>query len=105
MVLRKDLLSIGFYRLSPFYGSDGTLSYLIQKIEETVETDDTGKPKKEITGLRVITFPGPYNYDHTDDSLKVTKDFPFAAESLDAIVDYLNGLPRPEPQYKHGINY
>ncbi|MBQ6660793.1 MAG: GNAT family acetyltransferase [Lachnospiraceae bacterium] len=96
MVLRKDLLSIGFYRLSPFHGSDGPLSYRIEnfKIEDGV--DDKGNPKMKIGGLRVITYPGPYNYENTDDSLKVSKDFPFAPESLDAIVDYLNSLPKPE---------
>ncbi len=86
MVQRKDLLSLGFYRLSPFHGSDRALSYRIEKIEEV----------KAITGLRVTTYPGPYNFQNTDDSLKETKDFPFEAASLDAITDYLNSLPQPE---------
>lgn len=96
MVQRKDLLSLGFYRLSPFHGSDRALSYRIEKIEEVIGEDDKGKPKKAITGLRVTTYPGPYNFQNTDDSLKEKKDFPFEAASLDAITDYLNSLPQPE---------
>ena len=96
MVQRKDLLSLGFYRLSAFHGSDGPLSYRIEKIEEEDGVDAKGKPKKEIVGLRVITYPGPYNFENTDDSLKEAKDFPFAAQSLDDIVEYLNSLPKPE---------
>ena len=96
MVQRKDLLSIGFYRLSPFHGSDRSLSYRIEKLEEQVGTDDKGKPKTSIVGLRVTTYPGPYSFENTDDSLKKTKDFPFEPASLDAITDYLNSLPQPE---------
>jgi hypothetical protein len=39
MVQRKDLLSLGFYRLSPFHGSDRALSYRIEKIEESVRVE------------------------------------------------------------------
>ena len=92
MVLRKDLLSLGFYRLSPFHGSDGPLSYRIEKFTEEDGVDAKGNPKYKIAGLRVTTYPGPYNFETTDDSLKQSKDFPFEPESLDAIVDYLNSL-------------
>ena len=88
MVQRKDLLSLGFYRLSPFHGSDRALSYRIEKIEEVIGEDDKGKPKKAITGLRVTTYPGPYNFQNTDDSLKETKDFPFeAGDRIDLAVN------------------
>ena len=95
MVLKKDLLSLGFYKLSAFHGSNGPLNYRIERIEEEDGVNEKGKPKYKITGLRVITYPGPYNYENTDDSLKESKDFPFAPESLDAITDYLNSLPEP----------
>ena len=95
MVLRKDLLSIGFYKLSAFHGSRGSLNYRIENVKAEAGTDEKGKPRYEIVGLRVITYPGPYKYENTDDSLKESKDFPFAPESLDAITDYLNSLPEP----------
>ena len=96
MVLRKDLLSLGFYKSSPFYGSDRALHYKINKIQEEDGVDSKGKTKYKIVGLRVITFPGPYNFENTDDTLKVSKDFPFEDAALDAIVEYLNSLPQPE---------
>ena len=96
MVLRKNLLSLGFYRLSPFFGSDRALNYKIESIKEEDGVDKKGKTKYKIVGLRVITFPGPYNFEHTEDSLKESKDFPFEDASLDAIVEYLNSLPQPE---------
>ncbi|MBR6020133.1 MAG: hypothetical protein IK055_07965 [Lachnospiraceae bacterium] len=93
MVLRKDLLSIGFYRLSPFHGSNGPMNYRIESIKEEDGVDGKGKTKYKLVGLRVITYPGPYNYENTDDSLKESKDFyPFEPETLDAITDYLNSL-------------
>ena len=94
MVLRKDLLSIGFYKLSTFHGSDGPLNYRIEMFKVEDGVDEKGEKKYKIGGLRLITYPGPYNYDNTDDSLKEAKDFPFEAASLDAITDYLNsGVP------------
>ena len=96
MVLRKDLLSLGFYKLSAFHGSDGPLSYRIENVKAEDGEDSKGNKKYKIVGLRVTTYPGPYNFEHTDDSLKVSKDFPFEPESLDAITDYLNSLPAPE---------
>lgn len=96
MVLRKDLLSLGFYKKNPFAGSRGNLRYRIENFKEEDGVDGKGKPKFKIVGLRVITFPGPFSYDNTDDSYKETKDFPFTTEALDEITDYLNSLPEPE---------
>lgn len=31
MVNRKDLMSLGFYKLSPYTGSDGNMRYRIEK--------------------------------------------------------------------------
>ena len=96
MVLRKDLLSLGFYKLSAFHGSDGPLNYRIENVKEEDGVDSKGNPKYKIVGLRVTTYPGPYNFENTDDSLKESMDFPFEPESLDAITEYLNSLPVPK---------
>ena len=44
MVLRKDLLSIGFYKLSAFHGSRGSLNYRIENVKAEAGTDEKGKP-------------------------------------------------------------
>ncbi len=82
MVNRKDLLSIGFYKKIHFTGSVGNMNYRIAKhdIDKDLGT-------KEFV---VTIFPGPFCYEETDDSLKQTAVFPFEAESLDRITDYLN---------------
>ncbi|MBO4653045.1 MAG: hypothetical protein J5649_06995 [Lachnospiraceae bacterium] len=95
MVLRKDLLSIGFYKLSAFHGSDGPLNYRIEAVRVEDGVDEKGDTKYKLAALRLITYPGPYNYENTDDSLKEAKDFPFSSEGLDEITDYLNSLPKP----------
>lgn len=76
---RQDIFSIRFYEKSWFHGSFQGMHYRIEKITE-----------EETKKLRVTTWPGPYNFDHTDDTLKVSALFPFSDEGLDEITEYLN---------------
>ena len=76
---RQDIFNIRFYDKSWFHGSFQGMHYRIEKITE-----------EETKKLRVTTWPGPYNFDHTDDALKVSAIFPFSNEGLNEITEYLN---------------
>lgn len=80
MVERKDLLSLNFYKKTPFYGSLKNMNYKI----EAVDKGDDGKI------LRVVYWPGPYNFDTTPDTLKQESEFPYSEEGLCCIADFLN---------------
>ena len=89
MIKVTDILSLEYYKKTSFTGSDGEMRYKIEKHEVEVETPESEEPKKE-KYLIVYTWPGPYAFFQTDDSLKQSQLFPFAAESLEPITDYLN---------------
>ena len=75
MTNRKDLLQLSFYKLSPFFGSDGDTRY---------------KSEKEDDHFKLTTWPGPYSFDNTDESLMHYETFEFTDDGLQQIVDYLN---------------
>lgn len=79
MIKRTDVFNINFYKKERFSGSLGRMRYRIAKKEE--------EDKKN---LQVTVWPGPYNYDTTEDSLKTEEEFSFDNEGLDQVVDYLN---------------
>lgn len=81
---RSDIFHIGFYKKTWFHGSFQGMHYRIEGING--ENDE----KK----LRVTTWSGPYNYDHTDDSLKESALFEFSDGGLDAVTEYLNEYHR-----------
>ncbi len=81
---RMDLFNIPFYKKTWFHGSFQGMHYRI----EGVDTED--KQKK----LRVTTWPGPYNFDHTEDSLKESALFDFSNDGLDDVTEYLNQYHR-----------
>ncbi len=82
-IQRSDIFNIRFYEKSWFHGSFQGMHYRIERIT----VDDAKK-------LRVTTWPGPYNFDHTDDSRKESALFEFSNEGLDAVTDYLNRYHR-----------
>ncbi len=75
---RQELYNIRFYEKSDFNGSLKGMNYRIGKV-----SDDGGDH------FKVTIWQGPINFYHTDDSLKVNAEFPFANEALDDITDYL----------------
>ncbi|MCD7864548.1 MAG: GNAT family acetyltransferase [Clostridiales bacterium] len=79
-IQRSDIFHIGFYKKTWFHGSFQDMHYRIEGI-----TDEAGTKK-----LRVTTWPGPYNFSHTDDSQKESALFEFSDSGLDAVTDYLN---------------
>ncbi len=88
---RSELYNIHFYEKAPFSGSLRAMRYRIEGIEAESAADDTAnEPGAEAKQLLVTVWPGPYNFDTTDDAQKVTARFPFSNEGLDEVAEYLN---------------
>ncbi|MCC8029802.1 MAG: GNAT family acetyltransferase [Lachnospiraceae bacterium] len=83
-IQRSDLFHISFYKKTRFHGSFRGMHYRIEGI-----TDEDGTKQ-----LCVTTWPGPWNFDHTDDSLKESALFAFSDDGLDAVTHYLNEYHR-----------
>lgn len=81
MIKNSDVFNINFYKKEKFYGSLQKMRYRIAKIE----TED-------VKGLLVTAWPGPYNYDTTEDALKQSEEFAFSNDGLRAAVDWLNDI-------------
>ena len=76
----KDILSLEFYKKSPFHGSLDGIRYRIEK----VGVDGEAK-------LKCTTWPEPLSFDATDESLKEYYETGFDNEGLQDITDYING--------------
>lgn len=79
VIKNEDILSLNYYKKEKFTGSDRGMRYLIQK--DTENGTDV---------FRVHVWPGPYNFESTDDSKKITAAFPFTLDGKRQVVDYLN---------------
>ncbi len=97
-IRRADIYNINFYEKLPFYGSYKGMHYRIAKIEDGAETpgglfdEEAGKAPGQNGGrqLCVTTWPGPYNYETTEESLKVNALFAYSNKGLNDVADYLN---------------
>lgn len=78
MVNRKDLMSLGFYKLSPYTGNDGNMRYRIEK------NDD-------MTKLVCEVWRGPLAYDTTSEE-KIRHEEEFSDSGLNATVEWLNQM-------------
>lgn len=76
----QDIFNIRFYEKTWFHGSFKGMHYRIEGIKQ----EDGSRQ------LQVTTWPGPYNYDNTDESLKERAHFAFSNDGLAAVTDYLN---------------
>ncbi len=108
MLQQKELLSLGFYKKSPFTGSLGNLRYRLEKSDVPEETPlgpyvPVEAPKEEVhegdapaeeipmkTVFLLTTWLGPYAFDTTDKSLMKKTLFEFSEEGLTAVTDFLN---------------
>lgn len=79
-LLRKDLLSMGFYEKSRFTGSIGPLNYILEKKEEE------GKPPL----LLATYFPGPFSSENTPDEKKKYHEEPYSEQGFLDMTDFLN---------------
>ena len=69
-----DLLSLEFYKKSPYFGSDHNMRFKIERVEEE---------------LVITSWKGPLNFETTKEE-KIEHKEPFTNEGLQAICDYIN---------------
>ncbi|MCR4781634.1 MAG: GNAT family acetyltransferase [Lachnospiraceae bacterium] len=69
-----DLLSLDFYKKSPYFGSDGNMRFKIFRDEDN---------------FIITSWKGPMNFDTTTEE-KIDHTEPFTQEGLQAICDYIN---------------
>ena len=81
MVERKELLSLGYYKMTCFKGSDKDMRYLIEKHEDK---------EAGIKNLKATRWFGPLCYEATDPAIMESFEVPFEEEGLQAITDWLN---------------
>lgn len=86
MIERKDLFHLSFYKKTHFTGSCRGMRYYITRAKEAGAEDTEAAADV----LRAIIYPEPYAFEHTPDEDKVSADFPFTEEGLDAVCDWLN---------------
>ena len=79
-LLRKDLLSMGFYEKSRFTGSIGNLNYILEKKQEE------GKSPL----LLATYFPGPFCSEKTPDEKKKYHEEEYSEEGFVAMTEFLN---------------
>ncbi len=75
----KDVLSLEFYKKSPFHGSYKGIRYRIEKNES-----------EDKVSLICTTWPEPYGFEATDESLKEYYEASFSNEGLEDIVSHIN---------------
>lgn len=88
MIERNELLAFNFYKKEKFTGSYNGMRYIIRKA--TLD---------EANIFMVSVWPGPYNYESTEDSLKTDKSFDFTEDALLEITDYLNEIYNEKREY------
>lgn len=84
MLERKEILSLEFYKKSPFHGSYKGIRYRIEK-EESKEGDEEVR-------LKCTTWPEPYSFEATDEEQMEYYYASFDEEGLEDIVDHINTL-------------
>lgn len=77
---RKDLLSLNFYKKSPFTGSEKGIRYKIEKSEE----------EKLVAWI----WPEPFAFNETEDALKTSRTFEFSENGLEEITSWINEVSR-----------
>jgi len=96
MIEAKDILSFNFYTYGQaFKGSYSGMRYLVQMKKRELPlpegSEEGAKPPVE-KYFFVATWPEPFSYENTDESLIKKVEYPFNEESYHEIIDYLNGV-------------
>lgn len=86
MITNEDILNMNFYKKEKFTGSYQGMRYLIRKETEASSADGA----ESVDVFRVYVWPGPYNFDTTEDSKKTSAAFPFTPEGKQKVVDWMN---------------
>ena len=81
MIQRKDLLSLNFYKTTPFTGSDGAMRYRVEK----VSGEGDGGPDL----LQATVWRGPYAFAVSTEE-KTRRTAPFSEEGLEELTAWMN---------------
>ncbi len=73
----QDILSLEFYKKSPFYGSNNGIRFRIEKADDK---------------LKCITWPEPYGFEATDSELMEEYEADFSNEGLSDITRHINDM-------------
>lgn len=79
MIDLSGMISIPFLKKTVFTGSCLGMNFMIRKV-----SDDDGDR------IRVIAWPGPFNFESTEDEKKVSHDVPFSKDGISEAVKWLN---------------
>lgn len=93
MIDRKSLLSLNFYKSTPFTGSDGNMRYRVEQInvpEDPTATPAEGEKVPMVTLLQATIWPGPLAFAKTDEDKKTRHTAPFSEDGLEELVAWMN---------------
>lgn len=79
MIDLDGMISIPFLKKTLFTGSHRKMNFLLKKV-----SDDDGDR------IRVVAWPGPFNFENTEDEKKVSHDVEFSSEGIKQAVQWLN---------------
>lgn len=79
MITYDEILNMNYYQKTSYTGWTGGMRFLIRKEE-----------KDDGSVFGVYAWPGPYNFEKTDDDKKLNTNFPFTEEGRKSCVDWLN---------------
>lgn len=79
MIDLNGMISIPYLKKTTFTGSYKSMRYMIKKV-----SDDNGDQ------IAAIAWPGPLNYEMTEDEKKVTHEVEFSKDGIDQAVQWLN---------------
>ena len=85
----KDLLSLEFYKKSPYTGSAGVMRFRIEKIDVVIQEGEGDEPDQTERQLQATIWKGPLAFAHTQEE-KTTHTAPFTNEGLEEICNWLN---------------
>lgn len=86
MICNDDILNMNFYKKEKFTGSYQGMRYLIKKDAVPSPEDASGT----LDVFCATIWPGPYNFETTEDDKKTSSTFPFTPEGKQQVVDWLN---------------
>ena len=88
MIVREDILPMGFLKKSDYSGSYGGLRYRLNKISKTSVSDSGEEIKRD--ALLCEIWPGPFNYHTTPEELKESAEFSFDEDGVCDSISWMN---------------
>lgn len=79
MIDLTGMISIPFLKKTVFTGSHKGMNFMLKKV-----SDDSGDK------IQAIAWPGPFNYEMTEEEKKVSHEVSFTKEGISEAVQWLN---------------